>query len=110
MDLERELRQALTRRNPSPGFDEKVLARIASGERLEVPIPPARWRGYALPIAASLAIVVGASYYSWQQQREQRETERTAQNIVLALQIASEKVSAVQARVQEISRYERQIQ
>ncbi len=110
MDLERELRQALTRKNPPRGFDEKVLGRIASGEQVESPVPPARWAGYALPLAASLAIVAGGSYYVWQQEQQQRETERTARNVVLALQIASEKVSAVQMKVQEISRYERQIQ
>ncbi len=112
MDLERELRQALTRKSPPRGFDEKVLGRIASGERVESPVqvPPLRWAGYALPLAASLAIVAGGSYYLWQQERQQRDTERTARNVVLALQIASEKVSAVQTKIQEISRYERQIQ
>ena len=110
MDLERELRQALTRKNPPRGFDEKVLGRIASGEKVESPVQPARWAGYVLPLAASLAIVAGGSYYLWQQERQQRETERTARNVVLALQIASAKVSAVQIKVQEISRYERQIQ
>jgi hypothetical protein len=110
MDLERELRQALTRKSPPRGFDEKVLGRIASGEQVEAPVQPARWAGYVLPLAASLALVAGGSYYLWQQERQQRETERTARNVVLALQIASDKVSAVQTKVQEISRYERQIQ
>ena len=46
----------------------------------------------------------------WQQEQQQRETERTTRNVVLALRIASEKVSAVQTKVQEISRYDRQTQ
>ena len=109
MDLEHDLRQALTRKSPSRGFDEKVLERIASGEKVISPVTPARWGGYALPVAASLAIMAGGSYYLWQQD-QQRETERTAHSVVLALQIASEKVSAVQTKIQEMSRYERQIQ
>jgi hypothetical protein len=43
MDLERELRQALQRKSPPRGFDEKVLGRIASGEKVSQPKPPARW-------------------------------------------------------------------
>jgi hypothetical protein len=109
MDLERELRQALSPKSPSPGFDKKVLERIASGETVESPVASPRWPGYVLPLAASLAIVAGGGYFTWEQ-RERRQTEQTARNVVLALQIASEKVSAVQTRVQEISRYERQIQ
>jgi len=111
MDLERELRQALTRKSPPRGFDEKVLGRIASGERVALPKPPARWTGYALPVAASLAIVAGGSFYFWQHERQrQMDAEQTARNVVLALQITSAKVSAVQMKVQEISRYERQAQ
>ena len=111
MDLERELRQALTRKDPPRGFDEKVLGRIASGEEVGLGKPPARWTGYALPVAASLAIVAGGSFYFWQHERQrQMDAEQTARNVVQALEIASAKVSAVQMKVQEISRYERQAQ
>ena len=111
MDLEHELRQALTRKNPPRGFDEKVLGRIASGEEVGQPKPPARWTGYALAVAASLAIVAGGTFYLWQHERQQQmDAEQTARSVVLALQITSAKVSAVQMKVQEISRYERQAQ
>ena len=51
----------------------------------------------------------GATYYV-HQQRQARETqartEQTARDVVLALQIASETISAAQAKVEEITRYE----
>jgi hypothetical protein len=64
-----------------------------------------------VPLAASLALVFGGAYYvahqQWQQQ--QAQTERATRDVLLALQIASEKVSAVQVKVQEINQHERQV-
>ena len=111
MNLEHELQQALKRRNPPRGFEERVLARIASGETVQPPGPQLSWTRHALPVAASLAILAGGSYYFWQYERQQQaQTERAAHDVVLALQIASEKVSAVQLKVQEIRHHERQTQ
>ena len=64
-----------------------------------------------LPIAASLMLAFGATYYvQQQQQRHAREAhahaEQTARDVVLALQIASETISAAQAKVEEMTRYE----
>ena len=70
-----------------------------------------RWAAVALPIAASLMLAVGATYYVHEQeQRQAREiqaqTEQTTRDVVLALQLASATVSHAQARVEEITRYE----
>jgi len=110
MNLEHELQHALKRKSPASGFDERVLRRIASGGTIQAPPPPpARWARRALPVAASLALAIGGSYYVQQQRHKQAQAEQAARDVVLALRIASEKVSAVQVKVQEISHHERQV-
>ena len=113
MNLEQELRRALTRKDPPSGFDDRVLSRIAAGDTVRVPQPKARWVRFPLPIAASLMLAVGAAYYVQYQQYHDRQeraqqahVERAAREVVLALQIASETISEAQAKVEEITRYE----
>ena len=112
MNLEQELRRALSRKDPPAGFDEKVLSRITAGDTVTTPAQINRWSRAVLPIAASVILLFGASYYVQQEQQQrhrrdaQAETAQAARDVVLALQIASEKVSAVQAKVEEITRYE----
>jgi uncharacterized protein HemX len=110
MSLEHELRQALKRKDPPSGFDDRVLSKVAAGGTVQVGIGTSRWRRASLPIAASLILAIGATYYVQQQQRRADEAyvhaEQTAHDVVLALQIASEKISAAQAKVEEITRYE----
>lgn len=113
MSLEQELRRALRRTDPAIGFDDRVLARIRAGETVRAPQTQSRWARFSLPIAASLMLAAGATYYVQYQQHQQtaaREqqayAERAAREVVLALQIASETVSAAQAKVEEITRYE----
>ena len=116
MNLEHDLRQALSRKQPPHGFSDRVLDRIGSRD-VAVPHTPTRWRRLALPVAASLMLFAGGSYYVQQrnihraeerQAQQYRQTARAAHDVVLALQIASEKVSAVQAKVQEMTHHERQ--
>ena len=111
MSLEQELRRALKRKDPPSGFDDKVLSRIAAGETAGAPMSTRGWSRAWLPVAASLMIAFGATYYVQQQhQRQAREqqahAEQATRDVVLALQIASETISAAQARVEEITRYE----
>jgi hypothetical protein len=110
MRLEQDLRQALKRKNPPRGFDERVLSKIAAGETAQALTPSPRRRQVLLPVAASLMLAFGTTYYLQQQQRRahdaQARAEQTAGDVVLALQVASETISAAQARVEEITRYE----
>jgi hypothetical protein len=107
MSLEQELRHALRRTDPPLGFDDRVLSRIAAGETVPMVQPHSRWAHVGLPIAASLMLAVGATYYVQQQQMtRQEQAQAAARDVVLALQIASETVSAAQAKVEEITRYE----
>jgi hypothetical protein len=110
MSLEHELRSALKRTDPPTGFDDRVMARIARGDTAPVRTARPQWATVVLPIAASVMVAVGASYYVQQQQRQARaaqaETEQHVSDVVLALRVASETVAAAQARVEEITRYE----
>ena len=111
MSLEQELRRALTRKDPPSGFDDRVLSKIGVGGTVRVSTSAPQWRRASLPIAASLLLAMGATYYVQQQQQRRADeahvhAEQTAQDVVLALQIASETISAAQAKVQEMTRYE----
>lgn len=115
MSLEQELRRALKRKDPPRGFDDRVLSNIVAGgclgETVGSPVATRRWGRASLPIAASLMLAFGATYYlQQQQQRNARDAyahaEQATRDVVLALQIASETISAAQARVEEITRYE----
>lgn len=110
MSLEQELRRALRRTDPPSGFDDRVLSRIASGETVPTPAAPHKWARLSLPIAASLMLAIGTVFYVQQQQRQVRAQQaravEAARDVVLALQIASETVSAAQSKVEEVTRYE----
>jgi len=108
MSLEHDLRRALKRKDPPSGFDDRVLSKMAAGEPVHVPLDARRWGRLSLPIAASLMLAIGATYYVQQQQQRRADLvhARTAHDVVLALQIASETISAAQAKVEEMTRYE----
>ncbi|HET9467994.1 MAG TPA: hypothetical protein VFO48_06270 [Vicinamibacterales bacterium] len=112
MSLEQELRRALRRKDPPSGFDDRVLSRIAAGETVRLSQPRTRWARVSLPIAASVMLAFGAAMYMQHQQQQRREeeqrtrVEQSAREVVLALQIASDTISAAQAKVEEITRYE----
>jgi hypothetical protein len=110
MSLEQDLRRALARKEPPTGFDDRVLSTIATGVTVRVPASTPRWRLVSLPIAASLMLALGATYYIQQQQRRADEArvhaEQTVHDVALALQITSETISAAQAKVQEMTHHE----
>lgn len=116
MSLEQELRRALKRKDPPRGFDDRVVSKIIAGGCLGqtpgVQTPTRRWSRASLPIAASLILAFGATYYIQQQQQQRNASEAYAhaeqatREVVLALRIASETVAAAQVKLEEITRYE----
>ena len=111
MSLEAELRRALQRKDPPNGFDDRVLSRITAGETVRLSQPQSNWARMSLPFAASVILAFGTTMYvqhRQQQHEEERRTrvEQSAREVVLALQIASDTISAAQAKVEEITRYE----
>jgi hypothetical protein len=107
MSLETELRQALRRKSPSRGFEDRVLSRIATGGAARTRVGTPWWRRASLHIAASVMLALGAAYYLQEQQHRAAEAHaQAARDVVMALQVASETLSAAQAKVEEVTRYE----
>jgi hypothetical protein len=97
--MEDELRQALRRREPPPGFAERVLARA----RIRT-MQPRRsvwfhWRWLA-PVAALLVVVVGLSFFA--ERRRRLEGERAKQQVMFALQLTGAKLRYAQERVEAV--------
>ena len=117
MNLEDDLRRALKRKDAPPDFANRVIARVESaspnpaeartgrGGRVLTfrHAPITRW----LAAAAMLTLVVGggARYYEYQQ--NVAEARRIEAEIRLAMQITSEALATVQARLQESTKERR---
>ena len=92
--LEDELRSALGRREPSPDFTERVLARVSA--------PPVRrglqpWARWVAAIAAALLLTAGSLEY------RQYRGERAKGQVLLAVRIAGSKLNKAQRRVQMLT-------
>jgi len=101
MHLEDELKKALQRQDPSPGFAARVAARVEAqaktGNIRQMPRP--RWRmAWAAAIAAilTLGVVVTSEY---RRMRAERETEQA----ILALRITAEKLNLARTKVLEVT-------
>ncbi|MBI1760798.1 MAG: hypothetical protein HYR56_05105 [Acidobacteria bacterium] len=124
-ELEKALRAALEREEPSPDFTARVMARLAEQPEPEPVVQPSErvhwWQRLTGPFAnwfqlpqlhwvtagalacVLLACVVGA--FSVRQyrlrQREIAEGEHAKEQVMLALQIASTKLNAAQRKVRQ---------
>ena len=97
MNIEHDLKRALRRQPAPPDFADRVLARIdpqaASAVSRRSPV-----RQWLVAAAAAALVATGAArYYAYQQ--TVAEAERVQQDVRLALQITSEKLALVQARI-----------
>jgi transposase len=95
MDFEDQLRGALERKDPSPGFAARVVARATSRPK---PAGWAHWRAWgAAGIAASL--FVGALSLDLDR-RERQQGEAARAQLIQAMQITSSQLQRIQRRVQ----------
>ncbi|MFP5247440.1 MAG: hypothetical protein ACLGH0_12165 [Thermoanaerobaculia bacterium] len=95
MNLENDLRRALRRESPAPGFAGRVLDRI---ERAETRRRPVWWRAAAASV--TLAVLLGG--YATHRVAEQRRGERAKEQLLTAMRIAGEKVRYAQQEVRQI--------
>jgi hypothetical protein len=93
-NIDDQLRAALRRREPPPGFADRVLERT----KLEVPAPRPRRIWGALWAAGAIAAMLTLVSLSVTTYRHTRE-ERAARQAQLALRIASEKLNLARDRV-----------
>jgi hypothetical protein len=99
MDLERELRSALSHERPSAGFADRVLlAAKADTPRVTRGAAPRVWRGLAA--AAVLAAVIGG--WGLRTIAERRAGERARDEVLLALRITSDKLQDARNHVNDI--------
>ncbi len=111
--LDNELKSALRPREPSPGFARRVMQRIEGeskdrtslGRRLAAlggifRLPRVRWAVAAL---ACLAVVIGAIQYR-RYQRMRAEGEMARAQVMLALEIASDKLNVALGPVEQVER------
>lgn len=96
MNLENDLKRALRRQSPAPGFASRVLARIDA--QPEPRKRPVWWRA----AAASVAFVTLLGGYTTYRVVEHRRGERAREQVLLAMKIASEKVSYAQREARAI--------
>jgi len=92
--LENELKSALGRRDAPEGFADRLMARV----------PQRKKRGWshswlAAAAAAMIALLGGGFYEHQRAERIQREGERARAELVLALEITSEKLQHTRAKV-----------
>lgn len=95
-DFEDQLRRALERKEPSPGFAARVVARATHKK----PSPWANWGAWtAAAVAASLGVVgLGLEIEHRQRVREQGEAARA--QLIQAMEITSHKLQKIQKKVQ----------
>jgi hypothetical protein len=103
--LERELKNALRREQPSGDFAARVIARVEQ-ERDRQPwwrslfaAPSLRWA----TAAVLCVLVIGGVVYQREQAQRRAEGEAAKQQVMLALRIAGTKVRLAQDRVQQLS-------
>jgi hypothetical protein len=91
MNLEDELKAALRREDPSPGFANRVVARAKFSAKPSRAIPRMIW---AAAIAALLVIGFTTTY-----EYRQMKAERAGRDAVIALRIAADKLNIARDRV-----------
>lgn len=100
MPFEEELKKALTRQEPSADFTQRVLAQAAREKGRALP-----WiRGFmgwrTAAVAAGLFVLTSVGIYREHEQRG----EAAKRQLLVAMQIAGEKLHGAQERVMEFDR------
>ncbi|HVH89117.1 MAG TPA: anti-sigma factor [Terriglobales bacterium] len=107
-DIDKQLKNALRRCDPSPGFAERVLSRIEmDSEQVVRPVHRPGWhwpilRWAAIPtLAGVLALGFGYQMYR-HHKREEAEARIARQQLLLALRITGNKLRLAKQKVKEV--------
>ena len=93
--LDDELRWALGRREPPPGFAGRVMQRIPRPWWTRFSLPP-RW----VPVMAALLVAVFAlATWDVSRARRQREARQAAEEFHFALQVTSRELGAARTKL-----------
>ncbi|HLH01759.1 MAG TPA: hypothetical protein VKX25_03240 [Bryobacteraceae bacterium] len=105
-DFENELRKALARREPSPDFVERVLARTAPA-RKPASFVFSWWR---FASAAALIVVLFSAAFGYRQHIRREKGEAAKKQLMVALRIAGTELRDVQLHVKKIEKQEAVLQ
>jgi glycerol-3-phosphate O-acyltransferase len=107
MSFDDELRRVFERKEPPPGFADRVLARINQAHSAEEPRRPVRIssafavRWIAAAAAGAVLTIASSQYYASRQAAI--EEAKVKEQLRVSLQIASEKLNDVERKVREHS-------
>lgn len=96
IDLEDQLRGALSRKEPSPDFLRNVVSRAARLEHDR----RAWWRPWAAGSLAASVLVGSIGLLDWQQRRERQLEQTAGAQLVQALKITSSRLQKIQKKVE----------
>jgi len=97
--MEKELRNALRRKEPPADFAQRVMKEINRGPRTE-----ARGQRHWRAVAAAFTLTVLLGGWTAHTIAERRAGERAKDEVLLALRIAGSKVRYAQSQVHDIGR------
>jgi anti-sigma-K factor RskA len=98
--FERDLREALRRKEPPPGFAGRVIARSREIEERREARASWKWSWrWSAAVAVVVMLLAGGSLY---QERRRQEAERSKDQLLLALRVTGAKVRVVQERLSQI--------
>jgi|SRR5580765_892123 hypothetical protein len=95
--FERDLRESLRRREPPPGFAEKVLSMSRMSRESETRHTARPW----LAAAAAVVLMIGGGIFV-EQQRQQAEDEKAKEQLMVALRLTGSKLRNIQERLSTI--------
>ena len=98
-DFEKQLQNALARKEPSPYFEARVLGAVKR-QTLERRASSRMW--WASAVAASLLIVTGSAWQYERTAREEAAGKEAKARLELALRITSVKLQRISQKVEGI--------
>jgi hypothetical protein len=98
MNLEEELKLALQRKEPPPGFRERVLRQAESSPYVRQPLLSYR----NLAAAALLTLLIGGTTAHFIEER--REGERAKEQVLQALRITSQTLRDTREHIHQLSK------
>lgn len=93
-DFDRQLSEALKRREPPRDLTASVMARIEPRRR-------ATWSARLwVPMGIAAMLILGVGVYRWQEIQKGREAKR---QVMVALEVTTQKLAVAQKRVNELN-------
>jgi hypothetical protein len=99
MNLDHALKEAMERKQPDPGFANRVMAAIRESENGKRKTENRTWR--ALAAGVVLTAILGG-WAAHQAAERRAEGEKAREEVLLALRITSQKLRTAQDHVRDI--------